>query len=222
MQRILCPTLLLTFMLGGCEKDEPCDCQGDSEWYLIFEDDFEAYATGTHPAVTWTTRFTGESAEISEEVAYAGSKSFRLTSEANWARVEAVPMGILPDSLLVEGAIYLTQPDRGYVLGFGFKESSNTYRYRNSIAFTNENKIAFQYDLCTWNPDTWYHIKMEYDFARMKSKVWINNQVVGENLDLSDKSEMHDFILGGLNFTSGTSTAYYDNIRIYAKCSCVY
>ena len=56
---------------------------------IIFEDDFESYATGTLPTPNWITRFSGYSAQVSEAVSISGTKSFELVSNPNWARVEA-------------------------------------------------------------------------------------------------------------------------------------
>ncbi len=187
-------------------------------WILIFHDDFESYSTGSHPSANWTTRFSGLSAEVSEDVAYEGSKSFKLSSKPYWARVEAVPLSDIPDVIRYEGSVYINQSDKGYAIGMGFKESANTYRFRNAINFNNQGKIRFGTDLSDWELQTWYRVRMECNFAELKAKVWINGLLIGEDLTgVTEKSIIKDFMLGGNNFSSGSSTAYFDDIKIYYK-----
>ncbi|KON26527.1 hypothetical protein AC481_07005 [miscellaneous Crenarchaeota group archaeon SMTZ-80] len=189
-----------------------------ADWVLAFSDDFESYATGTHPSENWETRFSGDDAEISEDVAYEGIKSFMLSSKATWARVEAVPLVSVPDYIIYEGAVYVNQAGKGCAIGFGFKENASTYRTRNAVHFDNNGKIAFGGELQDWTLQTWYNIKVECDFTTLKGKIWINDILVGSDIDLSDKSDIKDFMIMGLNFPSGAvSKAYFDNIKIYVK-----
>jgi len=190
-----------------------------AKWWLVFSDDFESYTTGSHPSSTWTTRFSGVDAEISEDVAYEGSKSFMLSSSSMWARVEAVPMDSIPDELMFEGAMYVDQAEKGYFLGFGFKESTNTYRYRNGVGMSNQGKVNIVgTDTTNWSQKTWYKFKAELNFTTNTVKLWIDNQFIAEVADcLSDKDQMDDFAIGGFNFSGTASKAYYDDIKLYFK-----
>jgi len=204
--------ILLTICIQGCEEEE------NSDWMLIFEDHFEDYIIGTYPSERWTTRFDGKSAEISDMVSCSGEQSFRLTSYPTWARVEAVPLDSMPDYLCYEGCIYLGQPDKGYTIGLGFKESSTTYRFRNSFQFANDGRLLINGDPCmTWSAETWYKVRLEIDFVNMRGKAWVNDILIQETINITDKEECIDFALCGYNFNSGTSTAYYDDIKIYMK-----
>ena len=188
-----------------------------ADWILVFSDDFESYTTGTHPSANWVTRFDGEDAEISEDVAYEGNKSFMLSSKPLWARVEAIPLDSVPDLMIYEGAVYISQADKGYAIGFGFKESSNTYRSRSAVDFSNNGKIDFGGELQNWTLQTWYKIKVECNFSTLKGKIWIDDLLMGTDIDISDKTQIKDFALMGLNFSSGLSKAYFDNIKIFVK-----
>jgi hypothetical protein len=189
-----------------------------ADWVLAFSDDFESYTTGTHPSDNWVTRFDGDDAEISEDVAYEGNKSFMLSSKATWARVEAIPLDSVPHFIIYEGAVYINQADKGCAIGFGFKENSSTYRSRNAVIFDNDGKIKFGSEIQDWIPLVWYHIKVECDFTSMKAKLWIDDLLLATDIDLSDKNEIKDFMIMGLNFPSGAvSKAYFDNIKIFVK-----
>jgi len=189
-----------------------------ADWILVFSDDFESYTTGTHPSENWVIRFNGEDAAISEDVAFEGNKSFMLSSKPNWARVEAIPLNSVPDFIIYEGAIYVNQAGKGCAIGFGFKESSDTYRTRNAVHFENNGKIAFGGELQDWTLQTWYKIKVECDYSTLKGKIWIDDMLMATDIDLSDKTEIKDFMIMGLNFPpDGVSKAYFDNIKIFVK-----
>lgn len=189
-----------------------------ADWVLTFSDDFESYTTGTHPSENWVIRFSGDDAEISEDVAYEGIKSFMLSSKPNWARVEAIPLDNVPDFIIFEGSIYVNQTDKGCAIGFGYKESLTTYRIVNAVNFNNNGKIDFGGELQDWTPQTWYKIKVECDYSTLKGKIWIDDILVGSDIDLSDKSDIKDFMIMGLNFPSSpNSKAYFDNIKIFVK-----
>lgn len=190
-----------------------------AQWILVFSDDFEDYETGSHPSAAWVTRFSGESAGISEEQAFEGTKSFRLSSRPSWARVEALPLDSVADEMRYEGAVYIDQPDRGYVIGFGFKESGNTYRYRNAVGFQNQGRIGFTcYDTIDYSTGTWYQVRAEFDFIKLKARFWLDGKFIAEVSGcITPKDGFSDFVLGGYNFSSGTSTAYYDDIKIFVR-----
>ncbi|MFC2111909.1 fibronectin type III domain-containing protein [Bacteroidota bacterium] len=190
-----------------------------TQWILVFSDDFEDYTTGSHPSAQWVTRFSGESAAISEDVSFEGTKSFRLSSKPNWARVEAVPLDSVADEMRYEGAVYIDSPDKGYVIGFGFKESGNTYRYRNIVGFTNGGRIGFFCgDTMDYATKTWYQVRTEIDFVKQKAKFWLDGKFIYETSEcFTGKDGFNDFVLGGYNFSTGTSTAYYDDIKIFVR-----
>ncbi len=165
------------------------------------------------------TRFSGESAGVSDEVSYEGTKSFRLSSMPNWGRVEAVPLDSVADEMRYEGAVYIDQPDRGYVIGFGFKESGNTYRFRNAVGFKNQGRIGLLCeDTLDYEPQTWYKVRAEFDFVKQKAKFWIDGKFILEISEcITPKDGFNDFVIGGYNFSSGTSTAYYDDIKLFVR-----
>jgi hypothetical protein len=137
---------------------------------LLFEDDFESYTAGTHPSPGWITRFSGESAEISETVSHSGSKSFQLISRPNWARVEAYQLSSIPDSITYEARVYPDQAEKGVEAGFGKTVSSNVYSTYNQILFGNDGKLYFHgknvFELQEWEPNFWYKIRV---FCRFTS-----------------------------------------------------
>ncbi|NIR47041.1 T9SS type A sorting domain-containing protein [candidate division KSB1 bacterium] len=188
---------------------------------IIFEDNFESYLTGSHPASNWITRFSGQSAAISEDVAVSAIKSFKLVSQPNFARVEVHELSEIPDCIVYEGWVYLNQPDKGYDIGFGQTILPNMYFPRNFVAFQNGGKIAFfgavGVELQSWTVQTWYKVKVLCNFSSLKAKVWIDDVLKAEDIALLPKSSFDkEFALSGSNFSgSGTSTAYFDDIKLY-------
>ena len=145
------------------------DVKLSSAEFVLYSDDFESYPVGTLPSAHWVTQFGGAIAQISENVAHSGLKSFQLSSNPNWVRVEALPLSSIPDIFSYEVWIYLEQSDRGAQVGFGKKESTNTYRVYNSVIFRNDNSISFSgsessIQLGNWSPGVWYHVKVNCNF----------------------------------------------------------
>jgi hypothetical protein len=184
---------------------------------LPWTDDFESYIAGTMPGEPWVLRFSGSVAEISEDVAASGSQSFKMVSLSNWACIAAVPLDTIPDYVLYEGWIYVSQSDRGCAIGFGFTESGNTYRYRNVVSFENNANIAFSGKvLQSYEAQTWYKVLVYCDFVRGMGKAWINDKLMIEEVPLSTPDELLDFTIGGINYSGvGASTNYFDDVKLY-------
>ena len=54
------------------------------------------------------------------------------------------------------------------------------------------------------------------DFARHMGKVWIDDVLMMEEVPLSTRDELEDFVIFGDNFTgTGTSTLYFDDVKVY-------
>jgi len=185
---------------------------------IVFEDDFESYVTGTHPDSNWITRFSGQSSEVSEDVSNSGIKSFKLVSTPGWVRVEAHELMTVPDNFIYEGYVYVNQSDKGARIGFGKTTSSSTYKAYNQVSFANDGKIYFvgsdsTVELQSWSQQNWYKVKVYGDFSTLKGKVWIDDVLKAENINLTSRNEFIDFFVMGVNWSgSGTSTAYFDDI----------
>jgi len=184
---------------------------------IIVEDDFESYDTGTYPGEPWVTRYSGSSAEISEETAAEGLKSFKLVSNPSWARVEAVPLDSINDYMIYSGWVYVDQTDRGGFIGFGFTEPPSTYRGRNGVSFGSDANIRFMGNILqAYEAQTWYKVMVYCDFVRHMGKVWIDDVLMMEEVPLSTRDELQDFVLYGDNFAGdGTSTLFYDDVKLY-------
>lgn len=215
LRRIPSLLVLITILVVGCKEEDPLVIPYS---ILPFQDNFESYEAGKYPSGNWITRFDGESGLISAIVAYESDQSFKLESRPSWGRVEAIPLPDLPDYIIYEACILINQADKGYVIGFGFAESSNTYRWRNAFQFANDGSILIGGDnYANWVPFTWYKVKLEVDFNNMLGKAWLDDQLISDTIPISTKNECKDFTLCGNNFNgSGTSEAYFDNIKIYA------
>jgi hypothetical protein len=186
---------------------------------VLFEDDFESYATGTHPA-PWVVRYIGFSGAISEDVAVSGDKSFKLVSYPLWARVEAIPLATIPDHIVYEGSVYVNETTKGGVIGFGFTDPPASYFGRNFIQFRSDAQIMFggmlPHILQPYSAETWYKVKVYCDYVQLLAKVWIDDVLMLEDAPLQPREILEDFCIYGDNFSGGgTSTLYYDDIILY-------
>lgn len=200
---------------GGSSGTPADDCCG--VWVLLFSEDFESYSAGSYPDAPWVMRFSGISAGVSEEQAYQSSQSFKQSSQPMWARVDAIPLDTVPDMIRYEGNVMVRDAGKGYVIGFGYKASANEYFFRNAVRFSNDGYIRYDEGLKKWQPGIWYHVSMECNFTTLKGRICIDDSLAAYGFDISDKDVCDDFAIGGENFRSGTSTAFFDDIRIYYK-----
>lgn len=191
-------------------------CPAFAQTYIINED-FEKYDTGSLPGAPWVTRFSGVSALVSEDVAVSGIKSFKLASKPSWARVESVPLNVINDYMVYTGWVNVNQTDQGGGIGFGFTESSNTYRLRDGVVFGNEGNIHFGgYNLQSYEAHKWYKVMVYCDFVKNLGKVWIDDVLMAEDVALSTRDELQDFTIMGYNFSAeGPGILYFDDVSLY-------
>lgn len=138
---------------------------------LQLTDDFENYVAGTHPT-TWTTRFSGSSGLISGAVSHSAGQSFQIVSLPNWARVEALELPSVGDSVVYGAWIYIDQYGKGMQIGLGKPVSSNTYLSYNVVTFDNSQFIRFSgadttVNLGSWTPQTWYQVRVRCDYSTL-------------------------------------------------------
>ena len=183
---------------------------------VIFEDDFESYTTNTYPGLPWVTRYSGNYALISDFTAALGEKSFKLSSQPGWARVEAYPLSTIPDRIVYEGYVYVNDANRGGAIGFGYTQPPNTYWARNSVQFRNDGQIGFGlHILQSYSAQTWYKIKVYCDFIENRGKVWIDDALLLEDAELTPREILQDFCIFPDNFAGGgEGIMYFDAIKI--------
>jgi len=185
---------------------------------IMFEDDFESYTTGAHPD-PWTIMYSGVSGTISEDVAVSGDKSFKLVSYPGWARVEAIPLATIPDHVVYEGSVYVNETNKGGVIGFGFNVPPASYFGRNFVQFRSDAQIMFggtlPHILQPYSAQTWYKVKVYCDYVQLLAKVWIDDVLMLEDAPLQPREILEDFCIYGDNFyAGGTSTLYYDDVKL--------
>jgi hypothetical protein len=199
----------------------------------IYCDGFESYPVNTYPAPPWINMFSGVSGYVTDEQAYIGLQSYRSESYPNWARWDYVVVDI-PDQVIYQAAVYLTEAGKGCAVGFGFVQpgTSNTGRWANAVHFANDGTIRFSTQtagstvLGSWTPGTWNEIRVRIDYTTNLASIDICYKQVGADLPTDPKTlpasvwgveiPLNQFGMFGDNFsTGGTSVVYYDKICVY-------
>jgi len=199
---------------------------------LPFEDDFENIAVGDYPNENgWQVRFSGKSAYVSDEVAHSGSKSFRLDSHPNWAHQDYVYLGDFPDRITYEVSVYI-HPTLGRYAIVGLSEKvGNQGPSWNSFEVDGAGGTVWfvgmePLNVSSYVPGTWCTLRADLDFESLKGNVWVDGEVVAENVDIKPREFDHPFYghivlekwgVASHNYPSSYSSnvVYFDDVRIY-------
>ncbi|RIJ48853.1 T9SS C-terminal target domain-containing protein [Maribellus luteus] len=210
------------------------DTIGDPSNSLVM-DDFENGALGTLPD-GWVIRYDGtgnaDQKIVNTPVKY-GAQSFQV-SGSSWAANLSKPVSGVYEKSTLEGWMYATNASSGGRCGMGLGNPSigSWGAFPGRVESYNGNLITFnysgssggygtQYVLQPATSNTWYHIRMEFDFSAGKYQVFINGTQASGTSGSEVVSEFP--ILNGVTPTSvelyGNSMVYFDNVKLYESGS---
>ncbi len=210
------------------------DTIGDPSNSLVM-DDFESGALGTLPS-GWVIRYNGtgnaDQKIVDNPVKY-GAQSFQV-SGSSWAANLSKPVSAVYEKSTLEGWMYATNAASGGRCGMGLGNPSigSWGAFPGRVESYNGNLITFnysgssggygtQYVLQPATSNTWYHLRMEFDFSAGKYKVFVNGT---QATSTSGGEVVSEFpILNGVTPTSvelyGNSMVYFDDVELYESGS---
>ncbi|MEM2704608.1 MAG: hypothetical protein QXR45_15785 [Candidatus Bathyarchaeia archaeon] len=166
---------------------------------IIFFDDFESYAVGTFPSAGgWELIWNGRGNEyqcITDKYWHSPIKSLQLWGKDWWSA--HVQKKFSSDSTLLGFEAYVlvesyTSKPSGSpvsaVIGFWNKEAATWGLGYAWVQFTYDGNITtndvWAPTLGTWTPKTWYKVKLILDRSTNTFDVWINGELVGNDIEV--------------------------------------
>ena len=204
-------------------------CTSANAVTLPFEDGFENIAVGDYPDENgWQMLFSGKDAYVSDAVAHTGTKSFRLDSNPNWARMDYVYLEEVPDQLTCEVSIYVDPTEgKGALAGFmeGVGNEGPTWNKFSVSAIPGQVYFDSVY-MGEYTPGTWCTLRADLDFVNLTADLWLDGSLVVEDAVIYPK-EFDDPTYGHIvlnkwgvvssNYTIGsTNVVYFDDVSIRA------
>jgi len=193
----------------------------------IFDDGFESYAVGTFPSSGgWELVWNGQGNNfqiVVDSKSFSGTKSSQLWGSPGWSAVAQKKFSTTSQKIGYEFAILIDSigsggPGRIEHPGFFNREAYVWGRYYATVNFNHDDlKIyddALGEVLGTWEPGTWYYVKVVLDRGVNKYDVWINGEMKGVQLD-THHSDTH--LINALALVSDHAgvKVYYDDVKVF-------
>lgn len=176
---------------------------------LPFSDDFESYPVGSQPYSPWFTLAVGKGT-ITTIDSHSGTKSLSISGGPFSSQTCVLDLGEnYPDQISYEVYVKLTGPQSKVFIGF-FEQIYNMAPQFNCVYFANGNVYFHSSDRnypiqqqlsATYQVNQWYKVRAELDFQNLKASVYLNDQLIGEDIPMSPKSAsweyygIHNFLL---------------------------
>ncbi len=193
--------------LGEIPQEFPC---GDN----LFEDDFDDYDDGDSlPDPPWWEFWDGVYGQsyVTNTQYYSPPNSWRSTGDHNWVRYDGYPM-TRKDHFCYEARIMLVDTAEPARIGFAYKLYPNESRPFAVVSIGGDGFNTYQ----------WYHVEVQVDCVENYYEYWIDDEFINHvDWDISSVAEAREqafthFIIGTTwQSFSGTSTQYFDDVKLY-------
>src|SRR5665648_170344 len=193
-------------------------------------DDFESDTPGALPA-GWLKMYNGTgdaNQKVVNTIAHGGINSFQLEGQSSWSSEYYQTITGSPERLIVESWINVEKTLSGMTGGIGLGDKAiGSWGTRTSRLefFGGRIRATYTggalYDIQSYNPGEWYHIKMEHDLVLKVYSVYINGVKVNgtSGTTTSDIFPMHPtvnskevMLLAG---NGGTVKLFFDEVKMY-------
>lgn len=205
---------------------------------LPLEDGFEAVASGDYPDETgWQVVSLGKSAWVSEEVAFSGSRSFRVDCWPWSPSVHAIAPDEMPDRVSFEASVYV---DAKYglagLVGFLATNASGSSMW-NSFRVDRAGWVEFYGEdvsyVGPYQPGTWCTVGADLDYSSLTADLWLDGQLVAEGVPIVPKAfassllgdiALSQFGVNAVNTYAGRSfvfsnLVYVDDVMLWEPAS---
>ncbi len=196
----------------------------------LINDNFENEVVGSKPT-DWIKLYngTGDANQIVvNSIAKNGSNSFQLEGASSWAAEYYQSISGTHEKLTVEAWINVEKTLSGITGGIGLADkSAGMWGTRTSrLEFYNGRIRAIYtggtaYDIQSFTPGVWYHIRMEHDLVARTYSIFINGvKVSGISGSLTTNAfPMHPTVNSKevvlLSGNSGTVKLFFDDVKLY-------
>jgi hypothetical protein len=219
--RILSLTLITLFIASFISFTQIVPVRAQET--TIFEDNFEAYAEGSFPSTGgWEIVWNGRGNQyqvISSTYSYSPHKSLRLWGQTGWSCTVQRKFTSTATMIGYEFAILIESRGSDYEdhPSFFNKEAATWGAYYAVVKFNHKDGKIYSEDgkvLGSWNPQTWYKVKVILNRSTNTYSVWIDGELRGENLRIQRNDTN---MINAIALTSAWpgQKVYYDNVRVF-------
>jgi len=190
---------------------------------MLFYDDFEYYYINDYPSQYWFQIWPGmvESTYVDTLFSYQGNKSFRICGSSQWVRTYGIELDLTKlNKLTYEYGLMIPENSpAGALAGFFVKISPSLGTILNGVLFDFNDSLVYvrgndpQPTNFRWHRNTWYNIRVNLDYDSLLMDVWINGQMIAEDISAASKSISDTFALSTEYGAGGA--VYFDEIKIF-------
>ena len=201
---------------------------------IIFQDDFEAYELGAFPSeggweLVWNGRGDGYQ-RVTSEYWYSPTKSLQLWGQDWWSAV--AERRFSSDSMIIgfEGYVliesYSSKPSGTPVAARIYlwnRELATWGKLYAGVDFTYDGNITARHGLGTptfgkWSPREWYRVKLVLDRSANTFDVWINGELVGEDISvLPEYQDTYNINALALYSDHAGVKVYFDDVKVFTQ-----
>lgn len=187
---------------------------------VIFQDDFESYATGTFPSSGgWQLVYNGAGNQyqvITSDYSASGSQSLQMKGRYTWSAV--VAKDFASSSNLIGFEAYLMgTPGSWPSVGFGNEAIQPWGRLYGAVGVDTIDGyiVAGSQNLQPCTANTWYKIREVMDRNAGTFDVWIDDQLKGTNIQEAN----NPWEIQSLRFDVGWHNVlnYYDDVKVFEE-----
>jgi hypothetical protein len=187
---------------------------------VLFADDFEIYDDDVYPgAGGWYQIWTGESpSTVIRGIAYNGNMCFKLHGGDEYPSTDGVGLDMSNTiRLSYEFSVMIPNQSTGGLVGFFRLVNPQLGEIFNGVMFDYTHTIHVRgvdpYDTGrAWQTETWYSVRVELDFESNTMDVWVDDQIIAENVESASRDTSYVFAVA--TETGSGGIVYYDDIMI--------
>ena len=197
--------------------------------YTIINDNFDNETLGTLPT-GWVIKYNGsgnENQKVVNSVYVSPSQSFQLEGTGWAANIYKTP-SVIPNKVTIEANIYIDKivsGDSGWFALYN-KDEGDWGTQVGGLQFRDGKFYAYYrdghyYEISTFTPQEWYHVKISYNQSAKTYKIYINGTEVSGTYDgtryytfpMHPSIEPKQIMLTAGN--GGTVKVFYDDVLMY-------
>ncbi len=214
-QRVL--SLFVAFVLFGTMASGIASANSIADT-VIFEDNFDSYPVGVFPSSGgWNLKYSGYGASyqmVDNSQSVSSPNSLKLEGQYGWAACADRPLPETPDQVIFEVDVNVVKPgsSTGWVNSYVSLVDPNVGwgRAYGLVGF-GANMLVGPGEV-PYNLNQWYHVKVKIDMVDRVYDVWLDGELIGEDLSLPADGTYKCVRLSGDN--CGHTRVLFDNVLV--------
>jgi hypothetical protein len=196
-----------------------------SQTTVLLDENFDSYQPGDFPA-GWVKVWSGAGWEyqvVTSDQSVSAPNSFKMKGQYGWGACVEYPLNPPPQVIYFESKVLVTPgPEEQVTIGlWRSNEGSWGTAYckldftHDSITVSSDNGGPYLLGLASYQRNVWYDVKVKYDAVARTATVWVDGQLVGENIAMGTDGQGYNAIC--LHNGWGGIVGYYDDIKVWTE-----